>query len=104
MAPITAGDWVVGKTEQGDLAVSAKKTIAADVSVSWIVALVMNGAPGDRPATKVANANLLAAAPKLAAAVKRLTRNGVCTCTDGGEGFVCDQCEGLAALRLAEGR
>lgn len=38
------------------------------------------------------------------AALVRLTRNAECTCADGGPGFVCDVCEGRAALAKAEGK
>ena len=37
----------------------------------------------------------------LVAACERFVKNGVCTCIDGGPGFVCDICEARAALALA---
>lgn len=50
-----------------------------------------------------ANARLIAAAPQLLAACERFCRNGICSCADGGPGFVCDVCEGCAAIAAAKG-
>jgi len=42
-------------------------------------------------------------AEKLYAAVVALVRNADCTCEDmGGDGLLCNVCEGRAAIRLAE--
>lgn len=44
-----------------------------------------------------------AAAPDLLAACERFAKGAECTCTDGGAGFVCDVCEGRAAIARARG-
>lgn len=38
----------------------------------------------------------------LLAACKRFVKNAECTCEGGGPGFVCDACEGRAAIEKAE--
>lgn len=50
----------------------------------------------------VAVPKLVGSHAALVASVQRFVKNAVCDCVEGGPGFVCDVCEGKAALAAAK--
>ena len=41
-------------------------------------------------------------AQKMLAACQRFVKNAACSCSEGGPGFVCDVCEGRAAIAAVD--